>query len=72
MTPAKAPSRPLKVTLVSHSDLLGGAAVVTYRLMEALRRHGVDAQMVVYTKLSDDPYVHLIGSRWIRGVKFMA
>lgn len=72
MTSAKAPSRPLKVTLVSHSDLLGGAAVVTYRLMEALRRHGVDAQMVVYTKLSDDPYVHLTGSRWIRGVKFMA
>lgn len=65
------PSRPLKVALVSHSDLLGGAAVVTYRLMEALRRHGVDAQMVVYTKLSDDPNVHLIGSRWIRGVKFM-
>lgn len=72
MTPPKTPSAPLKVTLVSHSDLLGGAAVVTYRLMEALRRHGIDARMVVYTKLSDDPNVHLTGSRWVRGVKFMA
>ena len=72
MTSPKTPSAPLKVTLVSHSDLLGGAAVVTYRLMEALRRHGIDARMVVYTKLSDDPNVHLTGSRWVRGVKFMA
>ena len=42
------PSRPLKVALVSHSDLLGGAAVVTYRLMEALRRHGVDALSLIH------------------------
>ena len=32
--PAK---RPLKVVLVCHSDLLGGASIVTYRLMNALR-----------------------------------
>lgn len=63
---------PLKVAIVSHSDLLGGAAVVSFRLMEALRRHGVDAQMVVYSKQSDDSNVHIIGSRWIRGVKFLS
>ncbi|MCM1441769.1 MAG: glycosyltransferase [Roseburia sp.] len=61
----------LKVLLICHSDLLGGASVVTYRLMQALRHEGVDARMLVYTKLSSDPSVALIGNRSMRGVKFM-
>ncbi|MCM1029179.1 MAG: glycosyltransferase [Pseudoflavonifractor sp.] len=62
----------MKVTFISHSDTLGGAAIVTYRLMRALRREGIDARMVVYTKRSDDPNVTAIGSRYIRGMKFLA
>ncbi len=62
----------LKVLLICHSDLLGGASVVTYRLMQALRHEGIAARMLVYTKLSDDPSVALIGNRSMRGVKFMA
>lgn len=54
-------TKPLRVTFISHSDTLGGAAIVTYRLMRALRRQGVDAKMVVYTKLTDDPNVSVIG-----------
>lgn len=61
----------LKVVLISHSDMLGGAAVVTYRLMVALRREGVDAKMVVYTKVSDSEFVDKVGSRGMRGFKFM-
>lgn len=48
-------NRPLRVALVSHSDLLGGASIVTYRLMHALRDAGVDARMVVFNKYTDDP-----------------
>lgn len=66
--------RPLKVALVCHSDLLGGAAVVTYRLMQALRTEGVDARMIVYTRMSDNTPempVAQMGPRWKRGLKFV-
>ncbi|MDE6652684.1 MAG: glycosyltransferase [Paramuribaculum sp.] len=62
----------MKVALVCNSDLLGGAAMVTYRLMQALRHQGVDARMIVYTKLSEDKEVKLVGSRFMRGIFFMA
>lgn len=61
----------MKVALICNSDLLGGAAVVTYRLMQALRHQGVDARMIVYTKLSGSPDVEVVGSRFMRGVYFM-
>lgn len=69
-----ATGHPLKVALVCHSDTLGGAAVVTYRLMQALRAEGVDARMVVYNRLGDntpDLPVSDIGPRWLRGLKFV-
>lgn len=47
----------MKVALVCKSDTTGGAAVVTFRLMNALRRKGVDARMIVVEKLSDSPWV---------------
>ncbi len=62
--------RPLKVAMISHSDTLGGASVVTYRLMKALRAEGVDARMLVYSRFTDDPYVRQIGSAGSRGVRF--
>lgn len=64
-------SRSLKVVLVNHSDTLGGASVVTFRLMNALRRAGVDARMLVMTKTTDSPHVEKIGSRFVRGLKFI-
>lgn len=62
----------MKVALLSHSDTTGGAAVVTYRLMYALRSLGVDARMVVFTKSSDDELVSGFSSRALRGISFMA
>ena len=47
----------MKIALVNRSDSTGGAAVVTHRLMQALRAEGVDARMLVLEKLTDDPYV---------------
>ena len=64
--------KPIKVVILCHSDNLGGAAVVTYRLAAALRRAGVDARMLVYTKVSESENVDLVGSRFSRGVKFLA
>lgn len=49
--------RPLKVVLVNSSDTTGGAAVVTYRLMNALRAEGVDARMLVFCKNTHDDNV---------------
>lgn len=65
--------RPMKVALVCNSDNLGGAAIMTRRLMHALRNEGVDARMVVFNKLSNDEHVDLINAgRFHRGWAFMA
>ncbi len=47
----------MKITFLCRSDLRGGAAIVTYRLMQAMRERGIDARMLVCEKLSDSPYV---------------
>ncbi len=54
----------MKIAVVSKSDLRGGAAVVSYRLMQALREQGADARMVVCEKLTADPNVIPAGSFW--------
>lgn len=52
----------MKIVIINKSDSTGGAAVVSRRLMEALREEGVDARMLVAEKLSDSPYIHTIAS----------
>ncbi len=63
-------NQPLKVTLICHSDLLGGASIVTYRLLYALRDAGVDARMVVFNRYSNDNLVSEGARRPARGVTF--
>lgn len=46
-----------RLVFISKSDLRGGAAIVTYRLVVALRRAGHDAKMLVCEKLSDADFV---------------
>ena len=46
--------------------------MVTVRLLEALRRAGVDARMVVTHKASDKPYISLAGSAFSRKMSFLA
>lgn len=43
----------MKITIVNHSDNRGGAAIVSLRLMEALRDAGHDAVMLVAHKYTD-------------------
>jgi len=62
----------LKVAIINKSDSTGGAAVVSFRLMEALRRVGVDARMVVVEKLTDSPYVSLASTPGRIKIPFLA
>ena len=62
----------MKVVLVSNSDMKGGAAVVTYRLMDALCKLGADAAMLVVHKYSNDSRVHVLGNSLARKAKFVA
>lgn len=58
----------LKLTFISKSDLRGGAAIVTYRLVEALRELGIDARMLVCEKMSKSDFVHTCDSQ--RNIQF--
>ena len=54
---------PLKVVIINKSDSLGGAAVVSFRLMNALNTAGVDARMLVCEKRHSSPFIELAASR---------
>lgn len=47
----------MKVAIINRSDLRGGAAVFTYRLMNALRAMGIDASMLVCDRIGQDANV---------------
>ena len=65
--------RPLRVVFLSSSDDLGGAAIVTRRLMHALVGEGVDAKMIAFNKITDDPLVESAkNGRQRRGFSFVA
>ena len=61
----------MKVTLINHSDVLGGASTVTFRLMEALTAAGVDARMLVVHDGSGDPRVFKAASKLRTKVPFL-
>lgn len=62
----------MKITIINHSDNRGGAAIVSLRLMEALRRAGHDAVMLVAHKYTDNPHVHAVGPKWRLNAAFVA
>jgi len=47
----------MKVIIVSTSDMNGGAARAAYRIFRGLRQQGVEAQMLVQERLSDETHV---------------
>lgn len=61
-----------KIVLINHSDTLGEGASATFRIMQMLRREGVDARMVVYTRCSREANVSNVGSRLSRGLRYCA
>lgn len=62
----------MKVVIINKSDSTGGAAVVSRRLMNALRLKGVDARMLVAEKRLDSPFVELAASPSVIRRKFMS
>lgn len=61
----------MRVVILNKSDSTGGAAVVSRRLMEALREEGIDARMLVCEKLKDSTYVELAAPEKIIKWKFL-
>ena len=62
----------MKVVLINRSDMKGGAAIVSLRLVHALQGAGVDARMLVIDKQSNDPLVGVMGSKWGNKWRFLA
>lgn len=60
---------PPRIVLVNHSDSAGGASVVSFRLMEAMRRLGADARMLVSSRTTADPGVDILGNGFSRRMK---
>lgn len=61
----------MKVVIINKSDRTGGAAVVSYRLMQALVDAGVDARMLVAEKLTDSDRVEVAASRHVLRREFL-
>ncbi len=53
--------RPLRVTIISHSDMLGSAGLSMMRLMKALQFYGHEVTMLVFTKVSELERVKVVG-----------
>jgi len=62
----------MKIALVCNSDMRGGAAVVTHRLMCAFRNIGIDASMLVINKSTDDQNVYVIGTQAGHRIRFLS
>lgn len=65
----------MKVLHVATSDRSGGAAIAAYRLHQALRRAGVESEMLVLRKVTADPTVHRLATflnRWGRARRRLA
>lgn len=62
----------LKVVLINHSDIRGGASVVSMRLLKALGASGIDARMIVREKSTDSLRVDAVTPRWRAKACFLA
>jgi glycosyltransferase involved in cell wall biosynthesis len=52
----------VKTLIISTSDLHGGAAIASYRLLNALHTQGVQAKMLVRDKFSNNPLIIKVGN----------
>lgn len=62
----------MKIVLVNHSDSRGGASVVSMRLVEALRRAGHDARMLVVHNSGGSDFVSTAAPHWRARLPFLA
>ena len=62
----------MRIVLINRSDLLGGAAIATLRLMHGLQQQGADARMLVVDRRGNDPHVAVAGNALSRHWAFLA
>lgn len=62
----------MRVLLVNTSEKTGGAAIAAHRLMDALNRNGVQADMLVRDKLTANPRVHQLPPSPLHRLRFVA
>lgn len=56
----------MKVVIINKSERIGGAAVAADRLMKALQKEAIDAEMLVLDKQTDNPCVHALSTSWFK------
>ena len=61
----------MRVVLINTSERIGGAAIAANRLMEALKRHGVKAQMLVRDRQTQQLTVAAVRPSWLLPLKFL-
>ena len=61
----------MRVLLVNTSERIGGAAIATSRLMEALKNNGIKAKMLVRDKQTDQITVVSLEKSWINLWRFI-
>lgn len=61
----------MRVLIINTSERIGGAAIAANRLMEALKRNGVRARMLVRDKQTDHLSVVPIATNWLLPLKFV-
>lgn len=61
----------MRVLIVNTSERIGGAAIAATRLMEALKRNGVKAKMMVRDKQTDHLTVIPVGDRYMHTMRFL-
>ena len=54
----------MKILLLNTNDISGGAAIAAYRLLKSLQQNGVQAQILVQSKKSDDYSVIGPQTKW--------
>ena len=61
----------MRVLIINTSERIGGAAIAANRLMEALKKNGVKAKMLVRDKQTDHLTVVPVGHNWMQPIKFV-
>ena len=62
----------MRVVIINKSDALGGAAIASMRLCQALQAAGADARMLVLERRTDATNVQAVDSRWGNRYRFLA
>ena len=61
----------MRVLIINTSERIGGAAIAANRLMDALKKNGIKASMLVRDKQTDRLTVHSVSGGWRQPLNFL-